>query len=144
MRVDFYQLTHDPVEAVIPRIAARLLGSNERLMVIAADNLLLDRISGPLWNAGAESFLANGKLGEGDEDRQPILLGGKIDRANGAGNLVFADGEWRDPPEGVARIFHFFTAEQADVARDLWRTLKDKVEEQHYWAQEDGRWVEKG
>lgn len=144
MRVDFYQLSRDPVEDVVPRIASRLLDNGERLMVVAQDTDLQTRISARLWDSGPTSFLAHGKMGEGEGGRQPILIADRLDSTNGATNLVFADGLWREPEGGIARVFHFFTLEQVDAARTLWRNLKDKAEERHYWAQEDGRWVEKG
>ena len=35
-RVDFYRLTRDPVERVLPAIATRILGNGGRLLVVAA------------------------------------------------------------------------------------------------------------
>lgn len=144
MRVDFYQLSRDPVEDVVPRIASRLLDSGERLIVVAHDTDMQTRISAKLWDSGPTSFLAHGKMGEGKEGRQPILIADQPVPDNNAKNIIFADGIWREPSEGIVRVFHFFTLEQVDTARTLWRDLKDKAEERHYWAQEDGRWTEKG
>ena len=35
-RVDFYRLTRDPVERVLPALAARILANGDRLLVVAA------------------------------------------------------------------------------------------------------------
>jgi len=35
MQVDFYQLSRDPVEQVLPAIAGRILAMGARLMVVA-------------------------------------------------------------------------------------------------------------
>ena len=73
MQVDFYQLSRDPAEAVVPLLARNTLKAGQRLLVVSADDDLTGRISERLW-AGAESFLAHGLSGGPHDARQPILL----------------------------------------------------------------------
>ena len=72
MQVDFYQLSRDPVEQVLPVIAGRILAMGARLMVVASEPERLDRISAGLWAGPPESFLAHGRAGEGAEPRAAL------------------------------------------------------------------------
>jgi hypothetical protein len=74
MRVDFYQLSKDPAEWVVPLIARNTLGAGERLVVVSEYEDQLDRIGQALWTRLADSFLANGRAGGPHDARQPILL----------------------------------------------------------------------
>jgi DNA polymerase-3 subunit chi len=141
MQVDFYQLTRDPAEKVLPAIAQRILDNKGRLLIISDDAGQLDAISGALWTARTDSFLAHAKSGEGDDARQPILLSQDTDAPNGAKFVALADGNWRAVTEDFERIFYLFPPEQTDNARSAWRTLGDGVE-RRYWKQDGGKWVQ--
>ena len=141
MQVDFYQLTRDPAEKVLPAIAQRILDNKGRLLIIGDDAGQLDAISAALWTARADSFLAHAKLGESDDALQPILLSQDTDAPNGAKFVALADGNWRAVTEDFERIFYLFPPEQTDNARSAWRTLGDGVE-RRYWKQDGGKWVQ--
>jgi DNA polymerase-3 subunit chi len=141
MQVDFYQLTRDPAEKVLPAIAQRILDNKGRLLIISDDAGQLDAISGALWTARTDSFLAHAKSGEGDDALQPILLSQDTDAPNGAKFVALADGNWRAVTEDFERIFYLFPPEQTDNARSAWRTLGEGVE-RRYWKQDGGKWVQ--
>ena len=141
MQVDFYQLTRDPAEKVLPAIAQRILDNKGRLLIISDDAGQLDAISGALWTARTDSFLAHAKSGEGDDALQPILLSQDTDAPNGAKFVALADGNWRAVTEEFERVFYLFPPEQTDNARSAWRTLGDGVE-RRYWKQDGGKWVQ--
>lgn len=141
MQVDFYQLTRDPAEKVLPAIAQRILDNGARLLIISDDAGQLDAISAALWTARPDSFLAHAKSGEGDDALQPILLSHDTDVPNGAKFVALADGNWRAVTEDFERIFYLFPPEQTDNARSAWRTLGDGVE-RRYWKQDGGKWVQ--
>jgi len=144
MKLDFWQVTHDPLEKVVTLIAKRAVSQGERVLVVSADPAQRAAISGALWQAGPESFLANGEADAPGADRQPVLLAETIAPANGASHLILADGTWREAT-GFARVFLLFPPEGAPDARQAWRAQdgRDGVE-RAYYAQEDGRWVKKG
>lgn len=138
LRADFYYLTRTPLEKALPGIAERVRASGEKLLIIAEEAELLDRLDQLLWTYRADSFLPHGK--EGD---QPILLAQTLNAAAGYPNIAYVDGIWRDAPEGVARVFYFFDEGALDVARTAWRGLAGTPVERRYWKQEEsGRWVE--
>jgi DNA polymerase-3 subunit chi len=141
MQVDFYQLTRDPAEKVLPAIAQRILDNKGRLLIISDDAGQLDAISAALWTARADSFLAHAKSGESDDALQPILLSHDTDAPNGAKFVALADGNWRAVTEDFERIFYLFPPEQTDNARSAWRTLGEGVE-RRYWKQDGGKWVQ--
>lgn len=144
MKLDFWQYTHDPLEKVVTLIAKRALGQGERVLVVAADAGQRTDLSRALWQAGPESFLANGEADAAGAERQPILLAAEPVAANGASHLILADGTYREAP-GFARVFLLFPPDLAPAARAAWRAQDGRAEiERAYYTQEEGRWVKKG
>ena len=141
MQVDFYQLTRDPAEKVLPFIAQRVLDDEGRLLIISDDSAQLDAISSSLWTAKADSFLAHARAGEGNNTLQPILLSDATEAANGARFVAIADGNWRSIEKDFDRVFYLFPPGHTDNARAAWRTLGDGVE-RRYWKQDGGKWMQ--
>ena len=145
MRVDFYQLGPQGHDGVIGTLAGKVLGEEQRLLIVADDEALLARLDRLLWDEGAVSFLPHGIAGGADDPRQPILLATTTDAPNLARNILIADGEWRDAALHFDRAFYLFDGGMLEGARLAWKLLAGRDEvERHYWANEDGKWVEKG
>lgn len=143
MRVDFYQLSRDPVELVLPSIATRVLAAGERLLIVAAESARLDAISAKLWDAGPTSFLAHDHADAEKPEVQPILLSPTCEPVNGASHIALADGDFREQALGFARAFFFFDAGTIEGARTAWRDLAKREDvEPHFWKQDGGRWRE--
>ncbi|NLR71790.1 DNA polymerase III subunit chi [Novosphingobium sp. ERN07] len=141
MRVDFYQLTNDPAEQVLPLIARNTLAAGERLLVVSEDAAQLQRVSEALWTRLSETFLANGHASEPHAARQPVLLSAEPEPANGAKFLALADGIWREG--AFERVFLLFPPARIDDARGCWRMLGTREGvERRYWRQEQGKWKE--
>ena len=141
MKVDFWQLSRDPVEKVVALIAQRVMDSGERLLVVSKDPAQREAISRAMWKAGPESFLANGEASAAGASAQPILLSETLDAANSASHVIFADGEYR-APTGFDRTFLLFGDDTLDAARGTWRSLDDTDGlERSFFRQEDGRWA---
>lgn len=144
MKLDFWQVTDDPVEKVVALIARRVLGEGERVLVVAADAEQRAAIARALWDAGPESFLASGEADGPGSDRQPVLLSAEPAPLNGASHVILADGTYRET-EGFARVFLLFPPDLAPAARQAWRAVDGREGlERAYFAQEAGRWVKKG
>jgi DNA polymerase-3 subunit chi len=144
VQVDFYQLGGTPAEQVIASLAEKVLASDGRLLVVGADEAFLTRLDRMLWDQGPTGFLPHGLAGGTDDARQPILLSTSPDAPNLARNMLIADGEWRDAALTYDRSFYLFDADTLDGARLAWKLLagRDGVE-RRYWAQENGKWVNK-
>ena len=145
-RVDFYRLTRDPVERVLPVLATRILSAGDRLLVVAASAMQRQAIDEALWTLQPASFLPHGAAGSPDEAIEPILIAGTLDPApaNGARLVALADGEWRDEALGFDRVFLLFDNSRIDDARATWRTLaaRDDVDNRFWKQDENGRWSE--
>ena len=145
MRVDFYQLSRDPVEQVVPLLARKALQAGQRLLVVSADGEQRAGISRALWSEGGVHFLAHGEASEAHAARQPILLSETCAAPNEARMVVLADGVWRAEAGAFERAFLLFDAAATQAARDLWRGFRSRdTVESHAWKQEDGGWIEVG
>lgn len=144
MKVDFYQLGGSPLDQVIASIAGKLLASGERLLVVMGDEGQLVRLDRMLWDSGETAFLPHGVAGGAEDARQPLLLATTPDPVNGARNIMLADGEWREAALGYDRAFHLFGPDRIEEARLAWKLLSGREGvERRYWAQDEGRWVQK-
>ena len=144
MLVDFYQLGAAPIEEVIASIAGKVMAGDGRLLLVATDEGLLGRLDRLLWDQGPANFLPHGLAGGADDARQPILLSATTDAPNRARNLLIADGEWREAALTFDRAFYLFDNATLEGARLAWKLLSGRDEvERRYWAQEDGKWVQK-
>ena len=147
MQVDFYQLSHDPVDQVLPAIAQRSLDAGARLLVLDGREGAAERLSRALWGWRPDSFLAHGTADEDDAAAQPIVLAcddGALDvPVNGARHVALTDGRWREGALGFDRAFYFFDAGTIEGARACWRDLKGRSGvEPRFWRQEGRRWVQ--
>ena len=145
-RVDFYRLTRDPAERVLPAIAGRVLANGDRLLVVAAPAMQRQAIDAALWAHQPASFLPHGMAGSPDEAIEPILIAGTLEppAVNGARHVALADGEWREEALGFDRAFLLFDDSRIDVARATWRALAARADvDNRFWKQDDrGRWSE--
>lgn len=143
MRVDFYQLGEESVEAAIPLLAAKVRQAGERLLIVAREADRREAISRALWEYRPEEFLAHGHAGQAHEERQPLLLSDECRAANGAGMVMFADGIWREGADDFSRVLLLFGEAEITGARAAWRMLDGRDgAERRYWKREGGRWVE--
>ena len=145
MRVDFYQLDEAAAgDAILAAIAAKLLDAGDRLLVVSADEAQLARLDRTLWTAGEDSFLAHALVDGTDDTIQPILLTTRTVAPNGARNILLADGQWRPAALSFERAFMLFDEETIAGARVAWKSLGEESDvERHYWAREDGKWVQR-
>lgn len=91
--VMFYQLTRSSVDEVVAMLLPRALAQGWRVMLRAADPLVLRRLDESLWLAPEGGFLPHGLEGGAQDADQPVLLGqGKA--VNGARAVMLARVCW--------------------------------------------------
>ena len=145
MRVDFYLLDADPVEAVVPLLARKTLEAGKRLTIAARDEELRRTLDRALWEREGDAFLAHGAAGEEDAARQPILLGEALSNANEASFAMLADGVWREEARSYERAMLLFGEDRRQAARDLWKAFSTEDGlEKNFLKQEGGRWQRLG
>ena len=143
MRVDFYQLSRDPVERALPAIARAVKRAGQRLLVVSSDDEGLAGIDRALWEEFPEEFLAHGRADGPGAARQPIVLSTACDAPNGARHVAFADGVWRDEGLSYDRAFLLFGEATLAGARSCWKMLGEREGvDRRFWRQEGGRWIE--
>lgn len=142
-RVDFYQLSRDPVEQVAVMLARKVLQAGKRLLIVSDNPGQRAAIGKELWRGGgAEEFLANGQADAAHANNQPILLSDSMDAVNGASMVMFVDGKWRSEALKFERALLLIDSEATEAARGLWRELDDaeNVEREIHKQDENGRW----
>lgn len=142
MQVDFYHLTAQPLDRVLPRIAERVVETGGRLLIVAESEGQRADLDKLLWTYAPESFLAHARAGGDHDEAQPILIDESVRATNGARHIAIADGMWREDALSFDRAFHFFDEERIIEARAAWKALADRDGvERRYWKQgEAGRW----
>ncbi|GAA0731140.1 DNA polymerase III subunit chi [Sphingomonas japonica] len=142
MKADFYHLTAQPLDRVLPVIAEKVLGSGERLLIVAGDQAQRSALDKLLWSYSAASFLPHGEAGGERDAEQPVLISGNPAAANAATNIAIVDGVWREEALSFARVFHFFGEDSIAAARAAWKSLADREGvDRRYWKQDEGgRW----
>lgn len=142
VRVDFYQLSRDPVEQVAVMLARKVMQAGKRLLIVSGNPGQRATISKELWRGGAEEFLANGQADAGRAEEQPILLSGEPKPENGATMIMLVDGQWRADALKFERALLLFGAEETEAARGLWRELDEaeNVRREIHKQDESGRW----
>lgn len=146
MQVDFYHLTATPLDRALPRIAERVVAGGGRLLIVSGDAAQRAAIDRLLWTYAADTFLPHAQVGEGDDARQPVLVGETPAATNSARNIAIIDGRWRDEALQFDRAFHFFDADTIAAARAAWKGLADREDlTRNYWKQDDaGKWAKVG
>jgi DNA polymerase-3 subunit chi len=158
----FYQvadITPAAVDAILPALLQKAYGSGQHTLLLAPNAERAQRLDEGLWGGlgalGPESFLPHAMLGKGQEEAQPILIANTEEHPELAAHaaqrlpLVLAGAEAPLPSlidANPARIFYVFSTAPHDTtrARALYKTYKAQGHPLKYYAQENGRWVEKG
>ena len=146
MRVDFYQLSRDPVDVTVAKLARKAMQAGERLVVVSGDAEHREALSNALWGQGGGAFLAHGNAGERQEARQPILLSDHCAAPNEARMAIIADGVWRDEASALARVMLLFAPEGRDAAAELWRRFAadETIDNRIFKQDAQGSWREGG
>lgn len=146
MRVDFYQLSRDPVDRVVALLARKVMDAGQRLVVAATEPDQRGEISAALWAQDGAAFLVHGQAGGPDDARQPILIGEGCTAINGAKMAILADGQWRAEAEGSGfdRVMLLFDAQARDAAAGLWRQFaaREDIDNRIFKQRPDGGWRE--
>jgi DNA polymerase IIIc chi subunit len=160
--ISFYQVaesTPAAIDATLPGLLQKAYGSGQNILILAPTAERAQRLEEGLWGGlGAlepESFLPHAIIGKGNAEAQPILIANTEEYTEFAEYaaqrlpLVLAGAEAPLPSllaMQPTRLFYMFSAAPHDTARarELYKIYKTQGHPLKYYAQEDGRWVEKG
>ena len=162
----FYQVaeaTPAAIDAMLPALLGKAYASSQPMLVLAPTAERAQRLEEGLWGGlgalGPESFLPHGKAGGAQDTTQPILIG-NLEEHEDATPLLVAEKGTRAPivlagaeaalpallGQNTSRVFYVFSTAAHDTtrARALYKEHKAQGRALKYYAQENGRWVEKG
>ena len=144
----FYHLTGGSIEASLPELLERSLARGWRVVLRCGSAAGMAGIDAMLWSYRDEAFLPHGTAAAGQAEMQPVYLTLGDENPNGANVLMLADGGRATVAEmrGFERtclIFDGRDERAVAAARADWREVKAAGLEAKYWAQEQGRWVQK-
>lgn len=145
----FYHLTEIPLERALPPLLEKSLerGWRVRIRTVNSDRAIF--LDTHFWSFNQEEFLPHGTQLQPHAKTQPILITTEVENANGAQLLMLVDGAM-EPVEGFSdydRVCVFFDGNDPDAlakAREDWSSVKAANLDAKYWAQDEGRWVQKG
>ena len=144
----FYQLTTTPLEASLPEMLESSLERGWRVVVRFGSEGGIGAVDEMLWTYRDDGFLPHGTAASGHAARQPVYLTLGEEVPNGATVLMVVDGARATLAElsGFERtclIFDGHDERAVEAARADWRAVRDAGLPAKYWAQEQGRWVQK-
>lgn len=145
----FYQLTASPLEASLPEMLERSLERGWRVVLRFGSEAGLAAMDAHLWTYRDEAFLPHGTAAGGAGALQPVYLTLGDEVPNGANVLMAVDGARAGLGEMASfertcLVFDGHDERAVEAARSDWRAVKDAGLPAKYWAQEQGRWVQKG
>lgn len=145
----FYQLTASPLEVSLPDLLERSLGRGWRVVLRCGSEAGMAGLDAMLWTYRDDAFLPHGTAAMGRAAVQPIYLTLGDENPNGAQVLMLVDGARATPADmaGYDRtclIFDGRDERALEEARADWRAVRAAGLPAKYWAQEQGRWVQKG
>jgi DNA polymerase-3 subunit chi len=144
----FYHLTGSPLEASLPEMLERSLARGWRVVLRCGSEAGLAGLDSMLWTYRDDAFLPHGTAEGGKAALQPVYLTLGDENPNGANVLMLVDGGRAGVAEmaGFERTCLIFDGDDeraVAAARADWREVKSAGLEAKYWAQEQGRWVQK-
>ena len=144
----FYHLTSTGLDQCLPDLLSRALHRNWRVVVRAGTSAALSTIDDMLWRYDDASFLPHGTAEMGHAELQPVYLTTSDDNPAGATILMLVEGARVDPGEAsafdrICVLFDGHAPEALAAARADWVAVRDADLSGKYWAQQDGKWVEK-
>jgi DNA polymerase III subunit chi len=144
----FYRLTRSPIEVTLPDLLEKSLARGWRVLVRAGSEAGLAMLDDGLWTWREGSFLPHGRATAPEAARQPILLTLDAQNLNGAHLLMLVLGARAGPEEMAAYaraclLFDGSDEAATEAARADWRAVTEAGLPARFWAEEDGRWVQK-
>lgn len=144
----FYHLTASPLEATLPDLLERSLSRDWRVVVRFGSEAAMRAMDSLLWTFRDDSFLPHGTSAMGHAGEQPVYLTVGDEVPNRASVLMLVEGARAAPGEMAAfvrtcLIFDGSDERAVEGARADWRAVKAAALPAKYWAQEQGRWVQK-
>lgn len=144
-----YHLERKSLEDVLPKLIESSLGKPWRALIKCESADRAASLDNLLWTYDEESFLPHAQLGDGDSQRQPVLIVVEDGNPNKADVLFLVGGAtppaWNgEPAQSFSRIVVLFDGRDEEAltsARKGWKDARDAGHDVTYWKQSAaGKW----
>jgi DNA polymerase III subunit chi len=140
----FYELSREPVDAVLPGLLARHYKRADRVGVWCASAPMIEEMSRRLWEIEDVSFVPHGSDGDPSPDLHAIWFSLKGENANAARFRYCVEGQMPEEADGFERVSILFDGSneaQRAMARERWKLFKANGHTVKYWKQNaENRW----
>ena len=139
----FYHLERRALDDVLPGLIEKTLERGWKALIRVESSERADAIDNLLWTYSEQTFLPHAQSGDGNPNRQPVLITVEQDNPNKA-NVLFLIGGTAPPPWSAAetkrlmRIVLMFDGRDADSlaqARKAWKDAKAEGHDVTYWKE---------
>ncbi|WP_159999613.1 DNA polymerase III subunit chi [Roseomonas sp. 18066] len=141
--IGFYHLTRTPMEAALPKLLGRVLGTGGRAVVRLSEAARLASLDASLWLCPDPDWLPHGTA---EPAMQPIFLTLDDTAPNGAKFLFLVDGADSAKLAEYDRVFDLFDGQDdqaVHAARARWTAAKAAGHTLTYWQQGARGWEKK-
>ena len=142
--IGFYHLTRSTLEQALPRLLGRVLGLEQRALVLCASDARLKSLDDALWTCETPDWLPHGTH---DAALQPIFLTlADAPSPNGAQHLFLTEGAQSAHLSAYGRAFDLFDGGDESAvaaARHRWAAAKAAGHTLTYWQQGERGWEKK-
>lgn len=136
----FYHLERRSLDDVLPGLIEKALERGWRAVIRANSSERADAIDTLLWTYSEQTFLAHAQSGDGNPQRQPVLITVEDENPNGA-NVLFCVGgatpAW-DAVADLTRVVLMFDGRDETMlgnARAAWKDAKAAGHDVTYWKE---------
>ncbi len=147
MEIQFYHLLTTSLETALPKLMAKALDAEYRVLIKSENISQLQIIDEQLWSYDPASFLPHAIYEKsGYNQQQPILLATEINNYNGANLLLILDSTELNDSElcSFTRIIDIFNGNDSNattLARKRWQSYKERnIALQYIKQQPDSSW----
>ena len=144
----FYHLERRTLDDVLPGLIEKTLERGWRAVIRAESSERADAVDTLLWTYSEQSFLPHAQSGDGNPERQPVLITVEDENPNDA-NVLFCIGgavpQWGAVGD-LTRVILMFDGrdeEALTVARAAWKDARAAGHDVTYWKESSSGKFEK-
>ena len=137
----FYHLERRSLEEVLPGLVEKSLARGWRAVIRTDSSERSDALDTLLWTYDDQSFLPHAQLGDGDGNRQPVLITVEEGNQNAAQIVFYVGGalpsDWRGLGD-LARVVLLFDGRDENAlagARAAWKEARNAGHDVTYWKE---------
>lgn len=145
--IRFYHLERQSLDQVLPKLVAKALENEHRIVIQAANDTHAEQLNTHLWTFDPNSFIPHGTVKDGHETDQPVFISSSPANPNNADVLILTAGQEDNISEDFTLICDMIDGrneEAVSTARARWKAYKEAGHDVTYWQQTaQGGWDKK-